>query len=443
MGLLGMALGGAGAAAGDLSNKYLDAQFANQRAQVLADISRDSAMKMDQYQNSAGRRATLRGEEALDAGSKAAQARADELARFNDTPLIDAGAAAANRASEATRATRTADAVAAEDAKLRSVNPGDKVMRGAGENTNPTAAELNLRALREGLKGKTGEERDRAMEAAVKSVAERLKDLDKAMIDGVKEGTLSPSAPKPETGFFGGAKDPKPNPAFDNYQQLLRQKRQLEKQQTDLMQEWRGGAVAPGAAGASFTSGDFLGARAGSTLKAGPAEAGMRNAAMLSPEEQARSDKFEASPQNIALLNEAIRTAKNPDHRALLEKELARLTAPVAQPTSLIAAGAATAPPAKKPPEEPAKPQRTVAQAVADESPAQARARVRAREDELRVQRDTESKQADQSRQAIQANFDRDMATMGVAEFVKKYDERRVDLTDAQRVILAKAYRKL
>ncbi len=435
MGLLGMALGGAGAAAGDLANKYLDAQFANQRAQVLADIQRNSQQQYDQYLNSPGRREGLRAQDALDAGSKATQARADDLARLQDTSLIDAGAAATNRVSDATRATRTADLVAAEDAKLATVNPGDKRFRGPGENTNPTAAEFNLMALREGLKGKTGEERDRAMEAATKSIGERLKDLDKAMIDGVKEGTLSPTAPKPEKGWFGD-KEAKPNPAYDNYQQLLRQKRQLEQQQRQIIEEWRGAAPAAGASPTMGKSGpDPLGLRTGANLKAGPAEAAMRPVVALSAEEQARSDKFEASPANIAQLQEAIRTARNPDHKALLEQELANLTAP--KSGGLIAAAAAAPAPAKKAAPEPEERRETPRQALATgdapRKPGQdPRARVAA----------AQAKQAD-SQAAIRASFEQDMDTMGVVEFARKYDSQRSALTSSQLATLAKIMRKL
>lgn len=52
-------------------------------------------------------------------------------------------------------------------------------------------------------------------------------------------------------------------------------------------------------------------------------EAQLKEAAALTPEEQAASDAFERSDANLAQLREAIKAEKNPENRAVLEQELA------------------------------------------------------------------------------------------------------------------------
>lgn len=52
-------------------------------------------------------------------------------------------------------------------------------------------------------------------------------------------------------------------------------------------------------------------------------EADMKKAAVLTPQEQARSDAYERSPTNLAELERAIKAEKRPEVRALLETELA------------------------------------------------------------------------------------------------------------------------
>lgn len=438
MSLFGMALAGGGAAAADLANKYLDAQFANQRAQVLADIQRNSAIKMDEYTNSPDRRAGLRTQENLDTGAKSAQARADALLLANDTRLIDAGASAENRKSDATRASRAADSLAMDNTKLHDVAPGNKMMRGEGVNEHPTAADLTYKALLEDIKNKHGTERDRATEEAAKGLRERLGKLDDRITTGLESGSLTATPAKVETGIFGGVKEQKPNPAYDNYQLLLREKRKLEMQQQQLMQEWRGTA-APGASPTSANSGpDPLGIRAGANLQAGPAEAGMRKVVQSSAADVAYNNAIEYSPENRAALVKAIESAKLPEQKQVLQQELAALDSKAygaaAPPGGLIAASAAPAA-SKKAEEPPAQPTTTARQALSEDAarkPGEPRARVAAAQ-----------AQQEQAKEAIRVGFDRDMDTMGVVEFARKYDAQRGVLTDKQLATLAKIMRKL
>jgi len=64
-----------------------------------------------------------------------------------------------------------------------------------------------------------------------------------------------------------------------------------------------------------------IGAKFGRPVKT---EAQMRDAARLTPAEQARSDAYERSPENIAALQEAIKAEKRPEIRAELEAELVK-----------------------------------------------------------------------------------------------------------------------
>jgi hypothetical protein len=85
---------------------------------------------------------------------------------------------------------------------------------------------------------------------------------------------------------------------------------------------------------------DDLASVVGSALNIKPpapkaSEAGLRSAAALTPQEQAKSDAFEKSPGNIAELQQAIKAEKDPGNRKILEDELTKQTSD--QPFSDIA----------------------------------------------------------------------------------------------------------
>jgi hypothetical protein len=98
MGILGSSLGrglaGAGAAVADIANKYIDQALAAQRAQLLADIQRNSAVQqtkdIDAYQNDPGRRALLRTESGKDTAAAAEGALAADRTRATDPTLRQA-----------------------------------------------------------------------------------------------------------------------------------------------------------------------------------------------------------------------------------------------------------------------------------------------------------------------------------------------------------------
>lgn len=82
------AVGGLGQGVADVGNKYLDDQILQNRAQVLADIQRKSAVQqaqdIDAYQNDPTRRQNLRELKAQDDAATAASALAAEKARVGD-----------------------------------------------------------------------------------------------------------------------------------------------------------------------------------------------------------------------------------------------------------------------------------------------------------------------------------------------------------------------
>jgi len=79
------ALGGAGAAASGIANKYIDEEIQNNRAQFLADLQHQNMVRGDKYQLSDERQAQVR-KNATDATmAQGAAQRANQVAGATDT----------------------------------------------------------------------------------------------------------------------------------------------------------------------------------------------------------------------------------------------------------------------------------------------------------------------------------------------------------------------
>lgn len=249
--LFGRALAGAGSAVSEIANKYIDAEIANSRAQVLADIQRNSAVQqnqqIDEYNLSDSRQERLRS--ATTAATIAGAGATDQaqLNTMSNQPLMDATITRTNAVTKGT-AQATADAAgllktAQERAMPIKTNPGDQVYDADGklivENTRLTAGELNMKAFREGLKGKNKEERDRAYEITLTGVNQQIKEISTVIDKGVADGTLALKPNPDETHLFGANTPGKPNEAHERYQELVKKQRLLEKQRNDIAAEYR------------------------------------------------------------------------------------------------------------------------------------------------------------------------------------------------------------
>lgn len=211
MGLLGSAmgraLGGIGSAAVDLGNKYIDQNLALQRAQVLADIQRASAVQqvkdIDTYSNSPERRRSLR---ELATEDTLASERAKTTAALETATNEPLQAAAARNAGRVKRAE--------SENTAHNTSPGGEVIIGAGKNTRATPQEVQDRLYRDQLKGTTKiDQMSESGKAQLKGVEERAKEIEKLVDKGLADGTLSTEANTP---------DGKPNPSYRQYQDLLR-----------------------------------------------------------------------------------------------------------------------------------------------------------------------------------------------------------------------------
>lgn len=129
MSLIGSALGrglaGAGAGAAAVANKYIDEELAADRANLLADIQHQSAVRLDQYQLGAERQATLRGNATAATMAQGQATRASELDGLNDAAYqgakrskADADAADATARDVKRLETMTPAEVAAANARL-------------------------------------------------------------------------------------------------------------------------------------------------------------------------------------------------------------------------------------------------------------------------------------------------------------------------------------
>ena len=184
MGLLGSALGrgiaGAGEAASGLANKYIDQELAAEKAKMIAQLQHDSAVKIDQYNLSPERQATLRQNTTDATLAQGAATRQSELAGINDT-AYQAGV----------QGKKTADATADTDREIAKI----KVMTPAQiEAVNAkTKGTMDIEAQREALiadakerakfnwddrRNKDGEG-DLKLPAAVKSEVDALREQEK------------------------------------------------------------------------------------------------------------------------------------------------------------------------------------------------------------------------------------------------------------------------
>jgi hypothetical protein len=460
----GRALAGAGGAAADIANKYIDAEIANSRAQVLADIQRRSQLQLtketDAYTRDPARLAAIRSETALDAASTNESTMAAAMARASHKPLTEAEIARTNAIESGTAPTRAESAGAIARAQARATphrtNPGDIVFDGEGReiarNTNPTAGELQLTALREGLKGKSKEERDRAYERVLQDTGGRLKELDKIINEGIAQGTLTPKKPESKSTWLGlGEDEPGKDPAYDRWQQLQRERAVLNANYNAVAQEMRGGTV---------------GAKSGAAPAAGKADPfGLRGesaapAALDSRPEYAKESGLSAQAKVTPADEEAAKTGgavgdyqRDPAYVAALEKRLADPKTPGGERDAIrlemerLKAAAATAPaPAAAPAPVPAAPassvmgraqQRTAAEVLAEGGP-----RLNKRQaGDAAVKKAAE--EAVKSETATRTAFDEDLAKLSALDFVRKYQSLRSMLEEKQLVKLAQLQRSV
>lgn len=198
-------LAGLGAGAAGIANKYIDEEIAAQRAQMLADIQRNSAVQqtkdIDAYTNDPSRRERLRAEEAKDLEARSAatlrgrineetnpdlrQARVDnEVSFLNGT--TDARIAAQNKVTEGTAGTLLDQ----ERMRRKVLDPMDvDKARGIAD-----AQWAGRAAYDERLEGKTGAGKGAKMSEAAKIQLQHLEkeedSLSKTINDAVAGGTM-------------------------------------------------------------------------------------------------------------------------------------------------------------------------------------------------------------------------------------------------------------
>jgi len=147
MGILS-SLGPVAYGAGQIANRYIDEELAQQRAQALADIQRSNAQQMDEYTNSPERRAKLRAQGSLDTQQTQADALKGETTRLADPALrqatIDSSNSIMSGTSAAKAAAEGASTLAKDENTSRDIPPGGQQVRGGKviyENTRLTAGE--------------------------------------------------------------------------------------------------------------------------------------------------------------------------------------------------------------------------------------------------------------------------------------------------------------
>lgn len=250
MSLFGRALAGAGSAVSDIANKYIDNDLQMQKAQALSDISVranvSQAGQLDAALRDPGRLAQIRAETTLDANAANASQRSGALATATDKPLNDAIIARTNETTSGT-ADSIASAAAKKDraladSKIYDTAPGAKLIRGdgttVGGNERKTSAEIQGELYADGSKGKSSEDRNRAYEATAKSLGEQIKEKSLAIDKFLADNPQSMTPPVVEKGFFGGDKPPKDNPAYNNYQRLVKERAGIVREQKQLLERW-------------------------------------------------------------------------------------------------------------------------------------------------------------------------------------------------------------
>lgn len=232
MGIFGTALGRMAYGAAQISNKYIDEEMAQQRAQAFADIQFQSNKKLDEYNNNAARREAMRVEGAKDDEAKSAAALRSKVAEASSPELTRADI---ERKNAITRGTLDADVEATgKITAVRTANtghdlkPGDQYFVGGtkvSENTRSTPAEIQRDLYENGLKtaggGRGGASLDRMSEVGklqLQGVEKRDQAIQAQIDKGVTEGTLSPNPTD---------RDGKPNPAHENFRFLQQQRLDL------------------------------------------------------------------------------------------------------------------------------------------------------------------------------------------------------------------------
>lgn len=136
MSLFSRALAGGGEAAASIASKYIDADIADQRAKMLEEIRFNSAKRLDQYQNSPDRQATLRENTRQATLSQSAATREGELQGYKDegyqgarTAQLDRDAASSAQRTIAGKkeelAQLTPEQIKADKAKAEAMLPVD------------------------------------------------------------------------------------------------------------------------------------------------------------------------------------------------------------------------------------------------------------------------------------------------------------------------------
>ncbi len=252
MSLFGRALAGAGQGASEIANKYIDAEIANSRAQVLADIQRTSTVQthqqLDQYDMGDARQAKIRSNAAAGIVSTAAATDTARLATASNAPLTAATIAQDNAMTAGTAPAKAAATALTERARAENaahdVAPGGKVIIGAGQNDNPTAGQIQADLYERGLKGArtqaNKEQRDRAYEAILSSTNKELDTITQQINRGIADGTIKKDAPDPKTHWFG-PDEPGKDPAYSAYQELRAQQNALRVRQKQISDEMRSG----------------------------------------------------------------------------------------------------------------------------------------------------------------------------------------------------------
>ena len=365
MSLFGRALAGAGSAVSDIANKYIDNDLQMQKAQALSDISVranvSQAGQIDAAQRDPTRLAQIRNEASLDADSANASQRRGALANATDKPLNDALIARTNETARGTADAQIDIASrkdrAAADAKIYDTAPGAQLIRGdgttVGVNSRKTSAEIQADLYADGVKGKTGEDRNRAYEAMAKSLGEQVKEKSLAIDKFLSDNPQSMTPPVVEKGFFGGDKPPKDNPAYNNYQRLLKERAGIVREQKQVLERWN--AEQSGAAPANDSPAPPRRADPAGFLTADAPGGAVRT--KVSAADQAAMDKDAGSilRRELQATEQRLANATDPQTRDRIEGErralLKEMTAKKVQPAEPVpiaqrAAAAAVAPPA-------------------------------------------------------------------------------------------------
>lgn len=248
MSIFGRIAAGAGRAAVELANKYVDEELLQQRQQFMSDLRMKETKALDEYQRSPDRVKSLRDIEAGNSDSKFETEQGQKLRAAKNAELLNAEIDAANKRVKGTTPTAAEAAATVERARsnagVYSTGPGTQLVRGDGstvyKNNTPTPSEVQAQLVREGLKG-GADKMPEADKLAFNDLAKQAEEIRKEIRAGIDSGALLEAAPEQDGWFGPNDKDKAASGAVKAYQRKLSELREIESRMAAIVGGGRDG----------------------------------------------------------------------------------------------------------------------------------------------------------------------------------------------------------